>query len=118
PHGAGVAIALGAGLMYEQGGSLTLRNARGALDVLAATLDANTHSRWHATRTGFRLALQPRYGNENTGLAGVLTTTGRVDLRASTEAFDPAANPANVAAYTVGQPGGGGGAGTAQTASA
>jgi hypothetical protein len=117
PHGGGVAIALGAGLMYEQGGTSTLRNARGALDVLAAVLDANTSGRWRAARHGFRLAMRPRYGNENTGLAAVLTTAGGFDLGAGGEVFDPAADPANVAAYTVGQPGGVAGLGTFQTAS-
>jgi phage tail sheath protein FI len=118
PHGAGVVIAPGAGLMYEQGGTSSLRNARGALDVLAAILDANTHARWHSSRTGFRLALRPRYGAENTGLAGILTTGGGFNIGAAGEPFDPASNPANVAAYTVGQPGGVAGLGQFQTASA
>jgi phage tail sheath protein FI len=118
PHGGGVVIALGGAVaMVEAGGIRTLANARAALDVIAAAIDANSHDRWTARRQGNRLALVPRYGTESTGPAAVLTTSGGVNIGAANFPFAAGATPANVAAYTVGQPGGVAGGGDFQTAS-
>jgi uncharacterized protein len=118
PHGGGVVIALGGAVpMAEDGGVQSLANARAALDVIAAVIDANTSDRWTARRHGSRLVLVPRYGTENTGPAAVLTTQGGLDLGGPNLPFDAAATPANVAAFTVGQPGGVAGGGAFQTGS-
>ena len=118
PHGAGVAIALGGAVpMAEDAGKTNLQNAVAVLDVLAAVLDANTHDRWTVRRRGLRLVLAPRFGNENTGPGTVLTTSGGFDLGGADQMFSPTSNPANVAAFTVGQVGGVGGTGPFQAAS-
>jgi hypothetical protein len=123
PHGAGAAIGLGGPneAMVDVGGVRTIANARAALDVIAASIDANSHGRWSVKRKGNRLTLLPRYGGDNTGLAGVLTTQGGLDLGAATFPFvnpaDPARDFANVAAFTVGRPSGVAGAGGFQGAS-
>lgn len=114
-HGAGVVINLGgADPMYEDGPDENLAVVRNILDVLAAMITANTNNRWIAERHGLRLALKPEYGGNNTGLAGVLTTSGGYDIGNPNQPFDPAADPQNVAAYTVGQTGGVGGPGDYQ----
>lgn len=114
-HGGGVAMNLGGAVpMYEVGGARNLGNVLGALDVLATTLTANTNQRWVAARHGLRLVLRPKYGGSDTGLAGVLTTDGGLDFGDANQMFDPASHPENVAAYTVGQTAGVGGAGNFQ----
>lgn len=113
-----VAIALGgAERMYRDAGAgtSTLANARSVLDVLASTLSANTSGRWAAGRDGFRLALRPRYGADNTGPGVLLTSSPAAgNIGAVNQLFAAAANPGNVAAYTVGQPSGVAGAGPFQ----
>ena len=99
-------VALGAGRMYEVGATRSLANLRGVLDSLAAAIGGGSSGRWTVRRHGFRLALTPRYGNDNTGPAAVLTTAGGYDIGAAGQPFDPAATPANVADFTVGMPGG------------
>ncbi len=112
PHGTGIPVALaGAGSMAEVGGKQSLANGREALDELAAQIEANTSGRWSIKRTGNRLALQPRYGGDNTGTAGVLTTVG---VKLEDTIFDPALKPQNVVSYTVGKPSGIAGGGTFQ----
>ena len=108
PHGVGVPpFALGGAVqMVEDGGTRNFANARAVLDVLAGIIDANVIGRWSVRRQGNRLVLSPRYGTDNTGPAGVLTTSP-TDIGAGTFLFDPGATPGNVAAYTVGQPGSG-----------
>lgn len=119
PHAA--PVALGAGRMYEAAGGRALTNVRAALDGLAAAIAGGTNGRWTARRHGFRLALAPRYGGDNTGPAAVLTTSdgggGGYDIGAANQPFAIAApaTPANVAAYTLGQPGGIPGPGPYQT---
>jgi phage tail sheath protein FI len=118
PHGTGINIALGGAVsMFTVGAVNSLANVRAVLDSVAATIDANSHNRWLVRRQGHRLALLPRYGNENTGITGVALTTSNNVLNAAARPFDPATNPANVAAYTVGRPGGVAGLGTFQNTS-
>jgi len=111
-------IALGAGALYEAGTTRSLANLRGALDAMAAAIAGNVSGRWTARRHGLRLVLTPTYGTENTGPAAVLTSSGAgaYDIGGAGQPFDGAATPANVAAFTVGLPGGIAGAGTFQTA--
>jgi hypothetical protein len=114
PHGP-VAVSLGGAVpMYEDGGEDNFANVRSALDVLASMITDNTSNRWTAERHGLRLSLRPEYGGNNTGLAGALTTSGGYNIGAAGRPFDPAADPENVAAYTMGQTGGVGGPGTYQ----
>ena len=118
PHGTGINIALGGAVsMFTVGAVNSLANVRAVLDSVAATIDANSHNRWLVRRQGNRLVLLPRYGNENTGIAGVALTTSNNVLNAAGRPFDPATNPANVTAYTVGRPGGVAGLGTFQNTS-
>ena len=118
PHGTGINIALGGAVsMFTVGAVNSLANVRAVLDSVAASIDANSHNRWLVRRQGNRLVLLPRYGNENTGIAGVALTTSNNVLNAAGRPFDPATNPANVAAYTVGRPGGVAGLGTFQNTS-
>ena len=118
PHGTGINIALGGAVsMFTVGAVNSLANVRAVLDSLAATIDANSHNRWLVRRQGNRLVLLPRYGNENTGITSVALTTSNNVLNAAGRPFDPATNPANVAAYTVGRPGGVAGLGTFQNTS-
>jgi phage tail sheath protein FI len=118
PHGTGINIALGGAVsMFTVGAVNSLANVRAVLDSVAASIDANSHNRWLVRRQGNRLVLLPRYGNENTGIAGVALTTSNNVLNAAGRPFDPATNPANVTAYTVGRPGGVAGLGTFQNTS-
>ncbi|HVM15934.1 MAG TPA: phage tail sheath subtilisin-like domain-containing protein, partial [Egibacteraceae bacterium] len=119
-HGAGVVIALGGPeRMYRDAGAGTsnLVNARTAFDVLAATLAANTSGRWTARRDGWRLALRRVDVAENGGLGATLTTQGGYNIGGNNQPFAAAANPSNVAAYTIGQPSGVAGAGPFQSGS-
>jgi phage tail sheath protein FI len=116
-------VALGGAVpMFEDAGTRSFANARAALDVVAAqigaTAVAGSQPFWSVKRHGIRLALQPRYGGDNTGPGVTLVSSdgggGGYDLGAT--AFNPG-DADNVAAYTVGQPGGAAGAGPFQTAS-
>jgi uncharacterized protein len=119
PHGAGAVIGLGgAEPMVELAGTRSITNARAALDQIASVIEANNHSRWFSRRHGNRLALIPRYGGDNTGTTGVLTSSGGFNIGAATFPFAAGANPANVASYTAGLPSGIAGLGTFQTAAA
>ncbi len=105
PHGP-VGLALGGAVpMHNNGTSTTLGNARTVLDTIAAQITGNTSGRWTADRHGIRLALEPAYGTDNTGLGATLNTSdgggGGYDFGAV--AFN---GIDNTAAYTVGQPGG------------
>jgi hypothetical protein len=112
-HTAAIALA-GAGRMYVDGTDENLAAVRGVLDVVAAVITGNTNNRWVAARQGLRLVLQPQYGGVNSSLSGSLTTTGGYNIGTGSQPFDPAADPANVAAYTVGMTGGVGGQGDFQ----
>jgi hypothetical protein len=97
--------------------TLSLANARGALDVVAKAINDNCNKRWAVKRMGNRLVLTPLYGSDNTGVAaGVALTTATVDLAAAGLPFANAGTPKNVAAYSVGKPGGVAGLGTFQDA--
>lgn len=114
-HTVGVTITGNPARMYEDSGSRNFPVARAVLDNVAAMLAANTNDRWKATRQGFRLVLTPAYGNDNTGPAAALTSTGGYNIGAANQPFAPGATgAANVAAYTVGEPGGSAGGGTYQ----
>jgi uncharacterized protein len=122
PPYAGVVALGGAVPMFQAAGTRSFANARAALDVIAAQIGAaavaGSQTFWSVRRHGIRLALQPRYGSDNTGPGITLVSSdgggGGYDLGAT--AFNPG-DADNVAAYTVGQPGGAPGAGPFQGAS-
>jgi uncharacterized protein len=118
PHGTGIVIALGGAEVFaDVAGVLHLANVRSALDLLATELDGNVSGRWQIRRHGNRLVFRPLYGSDNSGTVAVLTTSGGLDIGAATFPFAAGSNPANVAAFTVGQPSGVAGPGNFQTAS-
>ena len=76
--------------------------------------------RWDVSVHGWRLVLTPRFGTSDADLTASLDATdggGGYSIANAGEIFEAAANPLNVAAYTVGQTGGLGGGGVFQTAS-
>jgi len=67
-------VALGGAVpMFQDAGARSFANVRTALDVIAAqiaaTAVAGSQPFWSVRRHGIRLALQPRYGGDNTGRA-------------------------------------------------
>lgn len=121
-HGTAVVIVLAAvnRPMVSDGTVLNIPNARAALDVVAAAINDNCNKRWAVKRTGNRLSLTPLYGSDNTGLGTTaLSTTGGVNIAAANFPLNgvgaaAASTPNNVAGYTIGMPGGVGGAGNYQ----
>jgi phage tail sheath protein FI len=86
------------------------------LAALASAIEANTSNRWRAEVQGLRLALTPTFGDSDSDLTARLTTQGGTDIGAAGGMFDaaPALSAYNVAAYSLGQTGGVGGAGPYQ----
>ncbi len=123
PPYTGVLALGGAVPMHESGGSNSLANVRAVLDTVALRINESAHvlgdprQYWQARRHGVRLALYPRYGNDNTGPSTVLISTngGGAGYNFGVVAFLPS-QAANAAAYTVGLPGGLAGAGNFQVA--
>jgi hypothetical protein len=86
------------------------------LAALASAIESNTSNRWRAEVQGLRLALTPTFGGPDSDLTARLTTSGGTNIGAGGGMFDPALaqNAYNVAAYSLGQTGGVGGAGPYQ----
>lgn len=86
------------------------------LAALASAIESNTSNRWQAEVQGLRIALTPTFGGPDSDLSARLTTSGGNDIGAAGGMFDPALAPNayNVAAYSLGQTGGVGGAGPYQ----
>lgn len=115
----------GAVPMYDNGAASSLANARAVLDVVAQRINESARvvgdprQFWVARRQGHRIALYPRYGGDNTGPGTELTSSdgnAGTGYDFGTAAFDTA-QAGNVAAYTVGRPGGIAGAGQFQVSS-
>ena len=86
------------------------------LAALASAIESNTSNRWRAEVQGLRLALTPTFGGPDSDLTARLTTSGGTNIGAAGGMFNPALaqNAYNVAAYSLGQTGGVGGAGPYQ----
>ncbi len=83
----------------------SLRNVASHLDTLSASLASGLGTAWTAARYGLRIALTPNYGDSNTGLAAVLTSSdgggGGVDIGAAAQ-IAAAARAQNTQAYGLG----------------
>jgi phage tail sheath protein FI len=75
PAIAQIPVALtGAGPMFEVGTATNLGNALAVLDTIAGLVTNNSQNRWTAKRHGLRLAMSPRYGDEDTGQNTAITS--------------------------------------------
>lgn len=75
----------GAGSTFIEGdvstaGEGSLRNTAAHLDTLVASLAAGIGGAWTVRRVGYRISMSPTFGNSNTGIAAVLTSTGGYDI--------------------------------------
>ncbi len=75
----------GAGASFIEGdvsatGEGSLRNTAAHLDTLVASLAAGIGGAWTVRRTGYRITMSPTFGNSNTGISAVLTSTGGYDI--------------------------------------
>jgi phage tail sheath protein FI len=76
----------------------SLLNGRAVLDYMVGAINQTANSPWKASRQGFRLALAPQYGSDNTGAAATAVSTVALDFLKNLK------TQGNVAAYTVGTP--------------
>jgi len=73
-----------------------------ALDILAASISPTTTGPFEAYRTGLRLGVRPRYGNQDSDLTLSLTSTGAYKIEATGNLAQASADPTNVVRYALG----------------
>lgn len=85
----------------------SLRNTRGHIDTLVASLAAGIGQSWSVSRQGFRISMKPAFGDANTGAAATLITNdgapgSGLELNAAGTGMSEAGLFQNAAAYSVG----------------
>jgi phage tail sheath protein FI len=84
----------------------SLRNVRQNLQILADSINTNSHNQWKAALQGLRLVLRPQFGGVNSDTTATLTSSGTFNIGAAGQLFE-SSPPANVASYSLGPTGGG-----------
>lgn len=75
-----------------------------ALDILVQSINDNSKDIFEAKRLGYRIAVRPLYGTQDSDLSLSLTSTGAYKFEVGPNLAEAGEKPTNVSAYALGNP--------------